>query len=252
VGGSKSSAPASIVSVRIVPRGAAFSADMLFSGAVSGTRQLSGERCASLADAVILIVAITIDPLAVADHVSLTPPSASSPGPALHGEFALTALADVGSLPQPSFGPGAQIGISLQRFHAELGAAWWVPRVRLRGPRAGTGGEFGLWEGALRAGLDVLQSRALALGPTAAFSLGSSTGAAWKIDNPNAVQHAPWAATLLGARFCQRADPLFVEIGAELGFLIVQPDYGIEDFGTVFKPARWFGRFRLGIGWTVF
>ena len=78
VGGSKSRAGASFVSVRIVARGATFSADVVFSGAVSGTRALSGEHCASLADAVILIVAITLDPLAVADRVSVTDPTSAA------------------------------------------------------------------------------------------------------------------------------------------------------------------------------
>src|SRR3954469_20446926 len=110
-------------------------------GSKTGRRTLQAESCRAVADATALIVALMIDPDAVAAHrpspsgsASAAPPPSSAPpaspappdrneefgdrprilsGSALGIRLGSLIAADTGTLPQPTYGGGARVGVTL-------------------------------------------------------------------------------------------------------------------------------------------
>ena len=234
--------------VEIERRGAKYHAQIAISGAISAQRALDGPRCASVSDAALLIIAVLVDPLTTAAHVS--PPLAASTT-RLELQLALGARGDLGSLPEATFGPALQLGLAYGRFRGAIEAGLWVPRAKLNGPRPETGGEYGLWDVGLRGSVAAVRSAGLDFGPSLAFALGRSSGEQVELRQPKPVQHQAWAAAFVGACLRHREERLFVELSVDLGLLVQQPEYEIDGVGTVFAPERWFGRLALTIGWSL-
>jgi hypothetical protein len=258
------SAEATAVKVEIVQRASGFEAAIEFSGQVRGERQLAAANCASLSDAVVLIVAITVDPLTVSQRLSAPPSAPAAPPPAARdaspgatsGELARVTLAlqlsvDWGSLPQLSLGAGAQVGLTLGRLGLALEGSFWLQRLQRLESGNAAGGEIGLWEGRARGCYDLLHGANLAVGPCAAFAFGLMSGEGVELVHPNpTTQLAPWALGLLGAHIRQRSHPLFVDAGLELGLSILRPVYEIDKM-PVFQPSAAVVRAWLGIGWSL-
>lgn len=142
-------------------------------GGLRGARTLHGSTCDEVTSAAALVIALAIDPKAVAAHsqstgvVAFDPPAVgptSAPGgspcppppvpnapppiivrvpvpaPATSDVSAFLdagVVADVGSLPGPSAGPTARAGIASHRFGARLGVAYLTPRFAAAPPEAG-------------------------------------------------------------------------------------------------------------------
>jgi hypothetical protein len=110
-----------------------------------GTREFSGAQCGDLAEAGALLIALSIDPLAVpgagqptrpddqtdapAPAATETPARADQPERAVRGALRAAGLLDVGYLPRA--GAGAELGasVSLRRSRLEL-TGLWLPSVR--------------------------------------------------------------------------------------------------------------------------
>jgi hypothetical protein len=181
-------------------------------GTRSGHRTISASSCQGLANATALIVALMIDPDAVAAH-SHPPegePLAPAPGPEPAPSMALpsapaTFLAGLGAaghwgvLPSPDLGMNASVGV--------MGSFWRVEVLASYGPRAvhsqamsdppGAFGRFRLYTGGL-AGCLALKRAALELGPCLDFEVGvvQGEGLAAPVTSSKTT---PWLALGAGA-----------------------------------------------------
>ncbi len=115
----------------------------------SGERRFEGPTCNLVADAAVLVVAMMLDPMAIAERIkSMTEASqraASSPTPPPGRDHprilaGLRATADVGSLPGPAGGLGVVLGVQYGRWHLEgLMRTAWLPAPGARPTRTGPG-----------------------------------------------------------------------------------------------------------------
>lgn len=252
IGEPSAQAPAAAVSVEISARAEGYLAQVAFSGAVLGTRELTGTRCDSLSDAAILIVAITAAPEAVAERMSPKREPASASDAALQWRAGLTLRANmVGPLPALSPGVGLDLGFSAARLNLGLTAGYFWPQAQLSGPRPGVGAELALWDLGLRGGVDLVLTRDVGFGPTASVVAGVVSAAPHHLRLPNEDQHAPWLAGALGLQLRRLIAPLLLQAGAELGWCVVQPVFRIEGYEPpVFQSSPWFVRLWFGVAWT--
>jgi hypothetical protein len=97
-------------SVSIVQDASVYRAELVFTGALSGRRRLSGYPCPALADAVLLCLALAANPIAVVHYVAdaerAQHVTALAERDALHFLVGVRFGADVGSLPKLAVGPG--------------------------------------------------------------------------------------------------------------------------------------------------
>lgn len=247
---------------------------------IIGERVLKGASCELLVGATALIVAIALDPVATAERVAMrgqepaAPPPAPvpsapparaplapaplAPTPGTETDRArvaagLRAAGDLGSLPEPTLGVGFTLDLSHGRALLQAEATAWLPRVALRGPVAGSGGEIGLYSGALRGCYDALQAsgRRFRLGPCLAAEAGLSTGAGINLTHP-ARSSSPWVAALGGLLVRQSAQAVTLWALAEGGLAIRRPLFAIEGFEEpVFQASPVLGRISLGAAWFL-
>ncbi len=251
---------------------------------IIGERVLQATSCELLAGAAALIVAIALDPVATAERMAErereppAPPAKPLPDPApappprtptarapaaaiAEATDDTTRLAgglrvsgDLGSLPGPSLGIGLALDLLHERLLLQAEATAWLPRVALRGPVEGSGGEIGLYSGALRGCLDLVQTpgRGFCLAPCLAAEAGLSTGIGFNLTHPER-SHSPWVAGLAGLAVRQRASGLFLWALLEAGLAIRRPIYAIDGFERpVFQASPVLGRVSLGVAWTIF
>jgi hypothetical protein len=231
-----------MAAIAITRQGSSYDASIVFSGALHGERRVQAPSCHTLADAALLIVAVTIDPLQAAVHVvhNHEPPAAPE---RIDVHLDARIGVDIGSLPEVTFGPGVEVGVTLGRMRLGLEATYWVPQLQLLSD--GSGGLIRLVEAGVRGCLDRLRTPSYRLGPCAALTAGISAGEGYELDR-NESSLAPWAAARLGASFRQQSEPLFVELSLDAGRAFVSPSYTID--GEEVFHAVWFGRVCLSVG----
>lgn len=174
----------------------------------SGHRSLEAATCQGLADATALIVALMIDPAAVAARTEKPPrepPPAASPPPVAaptpvsvpRSTFGLVGLAGVGHVgvvPAVDVAPALVLGLRRPSWRAELRLAYGLRRVRSE-PLAEAGdayGEFRFHAAALT-GCYTLARGPFELGPCAVAEAGVVHGQGIRADR-TATQNTPWMA----------------------------------------------------------
>jgi hypothetical protein len=235
-------------------------------GEALGNRELAGESCTALGEAMIVILVLMIDPALVAESPPklapepvaqvlppprrpepiITRPAPIPPPPATcrWGRPALSAsaLGDLGALPAAA--AGGEVGFSLRR--CALGASAAVRGLYPRTGEAelddGAGGD--LWLATAGAALGLHSGR---LGAHAGLEVGAMSGRGVGINNPDSGR-ALWLAASAGASL---AHPLTGRLAAVLGLdLIVplrRPRFVIDDLGSVHRAAAANGRLTLGV-----
>jgi len=242
-------------------------------GDAVGTRELAGESCTALGEAMIVILVLMIDPALMPETpprlepepaavvvapppqkppvAVVTRPAAPTP-PAVVGcrwgrpALALSALGDLGALPAPA--AGGELGFALRRCALGASAA-----VRALYPRTGeaeldtsAGGDLWLAAGALALGL-ARDLGAIELGARGGLEVGAMSGRGVGINHPDSGR-ALWLAASAGA-------VLRVPLGARLAALagldlvvpIRRPRFVIDDLGSVHRAAAVTGRLALGL-----
>lgn len=239
-------------------------------GEAAGSRELEGESCTALGEAMIVILVLMIDPALVPETpprlqpepvAQTTPPP--PPAPALvtrpapppvepagchwgRPALALSALGDLGALPGPA--GGGELGFGLRR--CALGASAAVrglaPRTGEAELDAGAGGDLWL----LAAGADLALHADLGgaeLGGRAGFEAGAMSGRGVGINHPDAGR-ALWLAAGAGASLLV---PLTARLAARAGLDLVvplrRPRFIIDDLGAVHRAAAVTGRLALGL-----
>jgi hypothetical protein len=120
-------------------------------GSAAGHRTIEAVTCQALASATALIVALMIDPDAVAARAKRgnepepNPPPAAPPPPAPRATFGLVGLgatSTLGVLPGPDVGPTATLGLVRGHWRAELRGTYGLREVR-SDPLADASGAYG-------------------------------------------------------------------------------------------------------------
>jgi hypothetical protein len=240
-------------------------------GDAVGTRELAGESCTALGEAMIVILVLMIDPALMPETpprlepepvaVVVPPPQKlpvavvvrpAAPPPAAVGcrwgrpALALSALGDLGALPAPA--AGGELGFAVRRCALGASAA-----VRALVPRTGeaeldssAGGDLWLAAGALALGL-ARDLGAIELGARGGLEVGAMSGRGVGINHPDSGR-ALWLAASAGAAL---RVPLAAQLAALAGLDLVvplrRPRFVIEDLGSVHRPAVVNGRLALGL-----
>jgi hypothetical protein len=232
----------------------------------SGERRFVGPTCKLVSDAAVLVVAMTVDPMATAERVTAMRDASQRPAPTaalarppssdwprmLAG---LRAAADVGSLPGPSAGLGMALGVQYRRLRVEGEATAWLPRLALARPSRDRGGEIGLYTGALRGCWDGLRSASgeLALAGCLEGEAGVTTGQGTTgIARPKETSGL-WVAAFAGLTLSQgSAAGLRSWLSLDVGTPIRRPEYVIDEGAApvaVFQASAVVGRAALGAAW---
>jgi hypothetical protein len=245
---SSTTAPAALVDVVITRDGPIYTARITFGGALQGDRRLSGRSCSTLSHAVLLITALTIDPLAAADTITQARREGRTPSRRVRVQLGVHMGADLGTLPRATVGPAIEVGVELGLLRVAAETTWWVPQLKLGNDERG--GRMGLMEGGIRGCLGLLRVDSVDAGPCVALSAGRYWGRGSGDRLTSSEYHTlPWLASRLGISVRQRGESVFLEASLEAGLTIVGPRYTIDD-ALVFEPS-WFGRLALGFGWRL-
>ncbi|HVY37334.1 MAG TPA: hypothetical protein VHM31_05345 [Polyangia bacterium] len=240
-----------------VSGGPPWSADLttLHAGRV-GRRTIESPSCQAAAEAVALIIALSIDPDAraagprapAAAPPQMGPPSASKPRP-LHVLVGVHAQARAGTLPETDVGAGLGVGLAGLRWRAELRWTYGLRRDQPALLPSGAAGRFNLDAGSLTGCVDLGRGK-LAFGPCGTAEAGrvSATGSG---ATAGFSKNAPWLA-LGGGVFASLAVSEHLRTSVEVDALapLYRPDYVFDEIpGVVFKAPPLGGRALIDLSW---
>lgn len=238
-------------------------------------REVVGDDCARLAEAAALILALDIDPDALAPR---TPPERPDPAPAppphpvraraaapvapppvaspIHLALGADAIFAPSELPRASMGAGVHVAASRGAAALEIGALAFAPQLSTGGPRPGLAGA--------EVSLALLDLRGCAtspmISPRLGFALDVCGGAeiARMATRGVNIARPSSEASLFGAALATGALRLFADravalrAGASVGVPLGAPTVVIAGLGDVFEPPRAFVRIFVGIDGRVF
>jgi hypothetical protein len=235
------------------------------SPASTGHRTIEAATCQALANASALIVALMIDPDAVAAHSAQAkpepPPSpapAPPPLPALpdapaprktHALVGLVAAGNLGMLPKPDVGPGIALGLLHKGWRLMARAAVGLRAVDsdpLSGPD-GAYGRFRFFTGTL-VGCWTHVTRAFDIGPCADVEIGAVRGEGKNTARDHAAT-VPWFGVGVGTVTVWKANPwLHFPLHLDAVMPIHGPDYVLGPSDTpLFTTWRVGGRLTIGV-----
>ena len=225
-------------------------------------RRFESVSCENLAAATALIVAMSIDPAAVAERATTAtgyrePPSADEAGTSsrtdrtgAHLAIGLRTAGDLGSLPAPTLAAGGGASLAWPNLRVEAGALAWLPRRTSNDPSAAAG-EIGLVTGDARGCAKIAGGSAHidgCIGAEAGVTTGRGTGF------PQATQsRGLWLAALAGLTLRPSSrDVLGAWVGLDIGVPLFVPTYVIEGVGEVHRPWPVLVRASMGMDFRLF
>lgn len=214
-----------------------------------GERELTADTCERLADATALVLALAVDPEALARRpvasTKSSPPSEES-GTTIGLALRPLLAGDLGTLPFPGTGIGAAVALLIGRARVELsGAYWFLQRVE-RVVGEGVGGSFQLVSGGLRGCFSPKQGT-LELGACAGFEAGPLLGAGIGLADSGRGQSL-WAAILGGAGAGLHLSHVWsLRADAGVGYAPLRPRFVAEGLGTIQESSPMVGRAQLGV-----
>jgi len=241
-------------------------------GDAVGSRQLEGESCTALGEAMIVILVLMIDPALVPETppklepepvaevappqppkpapIAVTRPAPPPAGPAGcrwgRPALALSALGDLGALPGPAGGGELAFGLSRCALGASAAVRGLAPRTGEAELDAGAGGDLWLIAAGAALGLHA-DLGAVSLGARAGLEAGAMSGRGVGINHPDSGR-ALWLAASAGA---QLVVPLGARLGALVGLDLVvplrRPRFVIDDLGSVHRASPVTGRLAVGL-----
>lgn len=237
------------------------------SGTASGHRTIEAVTCQGLASATALIVALMIDPDAVAAHAGKgkekepsplpapapAPPDATSPPPpaarASFGLAGLGAAGNLGVLPGPDVGIGATVGLLRGHWRIELRAAYGPRDVQsdpLADP-AGAYGRFRFFAGTLAGCWTMLQS-VVDMGPCAEAEIGAMYGEG-SHSSQNTSETTPWFGLGAGGVLVIKATPwLHFPLHADAVVPLWRPNFVLRPTDiSIFRARPVGGRLTAGV-----
>lgn len=221
-----------------------------------GRRSLEAPSCQAAADAVALIIALSIDPDAAATSsgrvAAATPVAPRSPA-GTEGKLQLLASVHsqgrVGALPGADVGIGLGVGLAGARWRSELRWTYGVRGDQVASLPSGAAGRFSLAAGSLTGCVDLGRTR-LGFGPCAVAEGGRVSAVGYGA-TAGFSKHATWLA-LGGGLFSSLAVSRHLRTSFELDVLapLYRPSYVFADIpGVVFKAAAVGGRALVELSW---
>lgn len=231
-------------------------------GGRTGRRTLEAPSCESAAQATALIIALMIDPDAVAANAQEGQSAAvSAPTPAVAAAMSseqpletvatLHSQASYGTLPEADVGVGLGVSVSGRRWRAELRGTYGLRRDQISELPSGAGayGRFNITTGALT-GCYRLEKSAFAFGPCAIVEAGV-VSAEGHGASEGFSKHAPWIAVGAGGYLSVAVGRhLRGSVEADILFPMYRPEYVFRELpGVAFKAPGVGGRALVGMGW---
>jgi hypothetical protein len=231
----------------------------------SGERRFVGPTCDLVANAAVLVVAMTLEPTATAERVTAMRDASrqpvSAPLPAhehLRMIAGLHAVADLGSLPGAASGLGVVLGVHYERWHLEGEGTAWSPRLALAEPAEEQGGEIGLYTGGLRGCWDGLRSASgeLRLGGCLDGEAGVTSGKGTVGIAQRHETSGLWVAVFAGLTARQvTASGLTPWLSLDVGTAVRRPSFVVNSGSRlappvlVFQASEVVARAALGLAW---
>lgn len=233
------------------------------SGTATGHRTLSATSCEGLANATALIVALIIDPNAVAERSARTegqmektaPAPPPPPGPTVPPARATRVLVgagatgSLGALPSPDLGVGAGLGLSGSVWRIEARVAYssrWVESTALSDP-AGAHGRFRHLAATL-AGCLISRRSAFDWGGCVDFESGFVQGEGVGVTR-NSAKKTPWLGLGAGGFLGLRANPwLLFPLHVDAIVPLWRPDFTFQAVDPpIFRAWAVGGRMTAGV-----
>ncbi len=239
-------------------------------GEAVGTRELAGESCTAVGEAMIVILILMIDPALMPEtpprlepepvaQVVAPPPvqkpaavvARPAPPPPIacrwgRPALALSLLGDLGALPAPAAGGELAFGLRRCSLGASAGVRALYPRTGEAELDTSAGGDLWLIAGALAIGL-ARDLGPLELGTRGGLEVGAMSGRGVGINHPDSGR-ALWLAASAGAAV---RIPLAARLAAAAAVDLVVPlrraRFVIDDLGSVHRAAPVTGRLALGL-----
>jgi hypothetical protein len=233
----------------------------------TGRRTIQSGSCQEVADATALIIALMIDPDAVAAHAqdpkvdqpptaAPSPENATPPSPALEARpggllATIHAQGSLGTLPGLDVGAGVGLGLAGRRWRIELRGTYGLRRDQVAHASAPPGayGQFNFTGGAF-SGCFNLGHDAVDFGPCADAELGvvSAKGFGVSVGFP---AHTTWVALGAGGYVAIALGshvniPIHIDVLAPL----LRPEYVFKDVeGRVYQAPPVGARIHAGVAW---
>jgi hypothetical protein len=223
----------------------------------TGHRSIEAPSCKAAADAIALIIALLIDPDAVAANAKTAAPQAPSvPEPPKRNKRELEFLIGIhaqgrtGTLPGPDVGLGLGIGLASARWRTDLRWSYGLRRDQVASLPSGASGRFNIATGSLTECFN-LGHMGWGFGPCAALEAG---GVSVKGFGATAgfSRHALWLAVGGGA-FLSHTMGQHLRVLVEMDVVAptYRPDYVVQDVpGVVFRAPAVGGRALADVSWN--
>jgi hypothetical protein len=232
----------------------------------TGSRSIAAPSCQSVAEATALIIALMIDPDAVAAHAQDAEP-APPPAPSLDADGGPPAVAhssqpmdwlvgvhtqvSLGTLPGVDVGMGVGVGLHGRRWSMEMRGTYGLRRDQVARSSAlpGAYGRFQIWTGAL-SGCFNLGTPGVALGPCAVAEAGVVSAEGYG-PIAGAAQRAPWVALGAGGYLSfALGGHVRATLHGDVLLPVWRPAYVFSEVpGAVFRAPAVGGRALASIGW---
>jgi hypothetical protein len=230
----------------------------------TGSRSIAAPSCQSVAEATALIIALMIDPDAVAAHAQETEkqppaapypdsgsPAATHPSSTLDWLARLHAQVSLGTLPGVDVGLGASVGVAGQRWSMAMRGTYGLRRDQVAGSSAlpGAYARFNVLTGAL-SGCYNLGTPGIAWGPCAVVEAGVVSAEGYGAV-AGFAKRAPWVALGGGGYFSYPLGRhLHTTLHADVLAPIWRPAYVFSQVpGVVFRAPAIGLRALASIGW---
>jgi hypothetical protein len=221
-----------------------------------GRRSFESPSCQAAADAVALIIALSIDPDAAAasSQQSTAAPPLVVPAPvSRHRQLQIlagvTSQARVGTLPGTDVGVGFGVGLAGERWRAELRWTYGLRRDQVAFLPSGAAGRFNVAAGSLTGCVDLSRIK-LAFGPCVVAEAGRVSATGYGA-TAGFSRDAPWLA-LGGGVFASLVLSKDLRAAVEVDALapLYRPDYVVDGFpGAVFRVPAVGGRALVDLSW---
>ena len=233
-----------------VSHGPLWSADLITQHAgQTGHRRIEAPSCKAAADAIALIVALLIDPDAVAANAEAPepePPSIPEPPKSNRREMQLLvgvhAQGRIGTLPGADLGLGLGLGLAGAHWRTDLRWSYGLRRDQVASLPSGASGRFNIAAGSVTECFNMGQGK-LGFGPCAALEAGRVSANGFGA-TAGYSRHSLWLA-LGGGGFLSLAMGQHLHASIEMDVVapLYRPDYVFQDVpGVVFRAPAVGGR----------
>jgi hypothetical protein len=222
----------------------------------TGRRTIEAPSCKAVADATALIVALLIDPDAVAAKAQAPTPEAISVPEAPKARASQVVFGTgihlqgrVGTLPGADIGIGLGIGMAGPRWRTDLRWTYGLRRDQVASLPSGASGRFNIAAGSLTECFNLGQAK-LGFGPCVSLEMGRVSVEGYGTTT-GFSKHSLWLALGGGALVSFAIGPhLRASMEADVVVPMYRPDYVFQDVpGVVFKAPAVGGRALVEVSW---